>query len=472
MKHSSKLTEGPILKSLLSLAGPIVLTNLMHTAYQLVDTFWVGKLGASAVAAVSLSFPIIFLLISLGVGFSMAGTILVAQYFGQKNTKQVNHVASQTVSLMFLISVPLAVLGYYSAQPIMELMGAKGDVLPNAISYLKVSSIGIIFMFSFFVFQSLMRGAGETKMPLYIVTSTVLLNLILDPFFIMGFGSFPGYGVTGAAVATILTEALASIIGLAILFRGKHKIKIQLQHFIPNLKLVRKMFLLGLPASIEQSMKALGLIILSFLVATFDTFIIAAYGIGIRIITFVIIPAFGLSMATSTLVGQNIGANKTNRAEKIANTSLKIGFSTLLILGVLSFVFSNLLASIFIPGDPLAISEATTYIKFISFGFPLIGAYLIINGILQGAGDTRIPMLFSIISLWVLEFPISYILSTHTNLNQTGLWIAMPVTNLILALAGFLYFKSGNWKNIKLIGNPNAELEQKIAIETKIEEGR
>jgi putative MATE family efflux protein len=464
-------TKGPILKSLFGLAGPIVLTNLFHTAYQLVDTFWVGRLGAEAVAAVSLSFPIIFLLITLGGGFSLAGTILVAQYFGQKNTKEVNYVASQTVAMMFIISLVISVLGYWIAEPIMALMGASESVLPGATAYLRVSSLGIVFMFSFFVFQSLMRGVGEVKIPLYIVASTVFLNLILDPFFIMGFGSFEGYGVSGAAIATIITQGLASMVGLYILFRGQHGVRISLAHFKPDWQLSKKMFFLGLPASIEQSMKALGLSIMSFLVASFGTVVIASYGIGIRILTFVIIPAFGLSMATSTLVGQNMGANQVDRAEGIAKKSIQIGFTVLLALGILAYIFAPLLASTFIPDNPEVILGATIFIRYLSICFPFIGCTLICSGVFQGAGNTQVPMILSLISLWVFEFPTAYILSKHTAMGESGLWIAVPIANILAAIIAYAYFSTGRWKVIRLIKTAAMKLEDKVILETQIEEG-
>lgn len=459
-----------ILKSLFTLAGPIVLTNLFHTAYQLVDTFWVGRLGAEAVAAVSLSFPIIFLLITLGGGFSLAGTILVAQNFGAKKLDQVNLISSQTISLMMLISIPLTIAGFTLAGPLMSLMGAEPAVLPQATSYLKVSSLGIIFMFTFFVFQSLMRGVGQVKKPLYIVASTVLLNLILDPLFIMGWGSFEGYGVTGAAVATIITQALSAMIGLYVLFKGSDTVKINLAGFKLQPALVKKMFFLGLPASIEQTMKSLGLTIMSFLVATFGTVVVAAYGIGIRLMSFVIIPAFGLSMATSTLVGQNIGAKNLKRAKQLGVKGMQVGGIALTILGVLFFIFAKQFAITFVPGEAEVIAEATILIKFLCLSFPFIGVGIVLNGIFQGAGNTRVTMLFSIISLWVIEFPLSYILSKHTSLETLGLWIAIPSANAIMLTVTMSYFLMGRWAKQSLV-DETEKLEQQVLKETMIEEG-
>ena len=467
------LTKGSIVKSLIALAVPIVLTNLLHTAYQLIDTFWVGRLGAEAVAAVSLSFPVIFLMITLGGGFSIAGTILVAQYKGRKDDKNVDHVAAQTIVLMLIVSILVSILGLNISQPIMELLGAEPEVLPQAVSYLKISFIGMIFLFTFFVFQSLMRGVGETKLPLYIVFGTVMLNLVLDPLFIMGYGPIPGYGVTGAAIATIFTQGIASLIGLIILLKGKYGINLKLRKFRFDGSLIKKMFFLGLPASVEQSMKALGLIIMSFLVASFGTVIVAAYGIGIRVLSFVIIPAFGLSMATSTLVGQNMGAGKPKRAEAVGNKSALTGFVVIAVVSLMIFLFAEPITRTFIPDEQEVIESATLFVKFLTISFAFIGLQLIFSGVFSGAGNTKISMIFSIVSLWVFEFPLSYILSKHTDLAEVGLWMAVPIARLLTATVSLVYFKMGTWKNTRLIDTetPTDKLEKAVRDETLIEEG-
>ena len=219
-------------------------------------------------------------------------------------------------------------------------------------------------------------------------------------------------------------------------------------------------------------MKALGFSILSFLVASFGTAVIASYGIGIRILTFVIIPAFGLSMATSTLVGQNMGAGKPERAKEIAQKSAQIGFGVLLVLGALSFVAAPFLANTFIPGNPEVAEGATRFIRFLAFAFPLIGLTLTFNGVFQGAGNTRVPMMLSIVSLWIFEFPLSYILSKHTGLDETGIWLAVPIANLLSMLVALTYFHLGRWQSIQLIKNETQELEDKVIYEAQVEEGR
>lgn len=464
------LTEGSILKSLIAIAVPTVLTNLLHTAYQLVDTYWVGRLGAEAVAAVSLSFPIIFLMISLGIGFSIAGTILVAQYKGRKDHEQIGHVATQTMALMFLVSVVCSALGYFLAEPVLSLMGAQPEVLPLAISYLQWSSLGMVFLFGFFVFQSLMRGVGEVKTPMLIVFSTVIMNAFLDPLFIFGWGPIPAYGVTGAAITTLFTQAVATVAGITILLRGEKGVFITPKNFRFDTPLIKKMFFLGMPASIEQSMKALGLTIMSFLVATFGTVVVASYGIGLRLLTFVIIPAFGLSMATSTLVGQNMGAGKPDRAGHIGKLSVQIIAMTMAVMGALFFFFAEPLAATFIKDEPAVIREAANFVRHMAFAFPLIGTQLILSGVFQGAGDTKTSMMFSIVALWMFEFPLSYLLSKHTDLGVEGLWLAYPIAALLSSSIYTVYFFRGRWKKIRLI-DPQEKLEQAVREEALRDEG-
>src|SRR5690606_11507624 len=207
----NKFTEGNILRSLSSLAFPIIMANILQTMYQLIDTFWLGRLGANAVAAVSLSFPILFLILALGGGLTLAGTVIVSQYKGAGNQKMIDYSSSQTVIVICIISIFLAALGFFAAGPMMTLVGAGPEIYEDSVTYFQVSSLGFVFLFLFFVFQSLMRGIGNVLFPMYIVLGTVVLNLLLDPIFIFGYGPIPGFGVAGAAVASIFTQALSAL---------------------------------------------------------------------------------------------------------------------------------------------------------------------------------------------------------------------------------------------------------------------
>jgi putative MATE family efflux protein len=288
-----RLLRGPIAPALIRLAIPITLGNLLQAGYQLTDAFWVGRLGAPAVAAVAISFPVTFLVIALGSGLAMAGAILSAQYMGAGRQDMVNHVAAQTMVMVAITSVILGTLGYILTPYLLELLGVAPDVFAGALGFMRVSFIGIIFVFLYAMFQALMRGIGETKIPLMIVLGTVLLNFILDPFFIFGWGSMPGQGVVGAALATLLTQALAALIGMIIFLRGRHGIELSWRGLVPDPPYIKRAFLLGFPGSVELSTRGLGLVVMSFLVASFGTLTIAAYGVGSTILQLVMIPGHG-----------------------------------------------------------------------------------------------------------------------------------------------------------------------------------
>ncbi len=446
----NNLTEGSILKSLLVLSIPIIFANILQSAYQLTDTFWVGRIGTVAVAAVSVSFPIVFLIISLSSGFAMAGSILVAQYKGKNDKKAVDHITSQTMVMVVIISIIFAIFGYVLSPFFISLMGVKPDVFSSAVSYMKISFIGSIFVFAYMAFQFLMRGVGDVKTPMYIVFGTVLLNLILDPLFIFGYGFIPAFGVSGAAIATIGTQGLAAIIGIALLLKGNHQIQLHLNDLKPDITMIKKMFKIGFPVSIERSIRALGMTAMTFLVAPFGTLTLAAYGIGSRILIFVIIPALGLSMATSTLVGQNIGAGKIDRAEKIIKLSAIAGFIILSIVGVIIFIFAEQISAFFIPGEILTIQASTLFIKIMALTFGFIGIQMSLSGAFKGSGNTIITMVLSIISLWILRIPIAYLLSMYTSFAEIGIWMSFPISRIIAALITIIWFFKGTWKEKKI----------------------
>lgn len=445
-KNNQGILEGNILNSLVSLAWPIIMANILQTAYQLIDTFWLGRLGSNAVAAVSISFPILFLILSLGAGLTLAGTVFVSQYKGAGDQKMVNFSSSQTVMVVFLISIILGIIGYIAASPLMSLIGAGPEILNDSVTYFQVSSWGFVFLFMFFVFQSLMRGIGNVLLPMYIVLGTVFLNLVLDPLFIFGYGSIPGYGVAGAAVASIITQGLSAVAGISILFVGKRGIKINLKDMKPQWEWVKRLFGLGIPSSLEQSSRAAAMTVMVMLVTSFGSEVVAAYGIGARILSLVIVPALGFSIATTTLVGQNIGAAKIKRAEKIGDLSCKIAFFGLTAIGLLLFVFAEDLTRFFVPDDPQVIHDGARFIRIMAPSFGLLGVQQVLNGLFNGARFTQASMLISVFSMWVVRFPVGFMLSSKTVLTFEGIWWAFPISNLIAAAVAFIYYKTGHWK--------------------------
>lgn len=464
------MLEGPILKSLLALAVPIALANVLQAAYQLIDAFWVGRLGGNAVAAVSVSTPIMFLTIGLGAGLAIAGSTLIAQYFGARNQEMVDHVAAQTLLMIVLVSAVLGALGYIFSPMLLHLMGVTPEVYDGALGFMRVSFVGLVFNFFFFMFQSIMRGVGEAKLPVYIVLGTVILNFILDPPFIFGHGPIPAMGVMGAAVATLATQSLAALVALIVLLRGKHSVHLMWRDFVPDLSYIRRAFMLGLPASIEQSARALGLTVLTFLIASFGTITMAAYGVGSTILQVVMIPAFGLSMAVSALVGQNIGAGNIDRAAKIARLGASLGFWILSAMGVLAFLFATQLVAFFVPGDPNVIAKGALFLRIMALSWGFLGAQFSLIGVLRASGNMMTTMVLTLVSQWVLQFPLAYVLSEHTSLGDRGIWIAFPISNVVVALITLAVYGRGDWKKKRLVDRKATE-EAQVTAEILAEEG-
>ncbi len=447
----NQLLEGPILRSLLTLAVPIVAANALQSAYQLIDAFWVGRLGGAAVAAVSVSFPAMFLSFAIGSGLSMAGSTLIAQYVGARNPRMVSHVAGQTLLMVGLVSIVLSVIGFLGAPPLLRLMGVAPDVYPGALAFMRVSFAGTIFTFTYFVFQSIMRGIGRPNLPVYIALGTVFLNFVLDPLLIFGWGPVPGFGVMGAAMTTFVSQAIAAGIGMAVLRLGLHGIHVRRRDFIPDLTYVKRAFFLGFPASVEMSARAGALMVMSFLITSFGTLALAAYGVASNVLQVVMIPAMGLSMAISTLVGQNIGARNIDRAAAIGRLGGLIGFAGLATFGLLVFLFPRTIVAFFVPNDQAVIAAGAEFLRIGSPAWGFLGLQFALTGVLRASGNMVVTMVLTLVSQWVLQFPLAYLLSKHTALDVQGIWWAFPIANVTITLITLGVYAKGDWKKKRLL---------------------
>lgn len=461
--------HGSISKALLKLGIPIILINILQSAYQLTDAFWVGRLGAEQVAAVSVSMPVTFLVIAIGSGLAMAGAILSAQYMGAGQQDKVNHVAAQTMLMVTITATILGLIGYVLSPYFLTLLGVEEQVFGDALKFMHVSFIGVVFVFIYAMFQALMRGIGQTKVPLYIVSGTVLLNFVLDPLLIFGFGDFSGFGVMGAALATLITQSLAALIGVWVFLRGRHGIQLKLSSFKPDWQYMKQAFFLGAPGSVELSARAFGLIIMSFLVASFGTHTIASYGVGSNILQMVMIPAIGLSMAVSTLVGQNMGAGNPQRAAQITRLAALWGLLGLTLVGILAYVFAEYLVAFFIPDDESVIAGGAEFIRVMCLTWGGIGVQLCVVAAFRASGNMLNAMIVSLLSQCVIQFPAAYILSKHTSLGPQGIWYSFAITNVLVATITYLWFAAGRWQRTQLT-KEDKDIA-KVTQETLIEEG-
>ena len=447
-KKDINLTSGSLVKPLFYLSLPVIITNLLRTAYSLVDTFWVGRLSKEALAAITFSYPIVFLFIALGMGVAVAGSVLVAQHEGAGDRKDVEYAASQTIVFSLAVAVVLGVGGFFLIKPVLNLLGASPDVIPLATQYLRVVTLGLFALFGFSVFIALMRGFGETLTPMLVMLFSVVLNIFIDPFLIFGWFWFPKMGIQGAAIATVFCRGLGLVVGLWILFTGRKGLQIHLRDMKPDLKLFRKIFGIGVPASIEGTGRAVSVNALLSVVGGFATSVVAGYGIGIRVFSTVFLPALAVSRSVETMTGQNIGAKRYDRAER-ANYIAALGmFVSMTLLGVAVFFLSPYIVSIFTTSEEV-ISVGSEFLKYISLTFGFVGSARVFSGGFRGAGKTIVAAAIAVLTLGFIRYPSALMLSG--NIGRTGIWWAFIVSNIAGLFIAYTWFRQGTWKR-RVIG--------------------
>lgn len=451
--NSHDLTEGSILKALLFTSIPIIIANLLQVSFQLVDRYWVGQLGTEAVAAITISFPLMFVISSLIMGVSMAATILVGQYKGQKNQKMIDFISTQAMSLMAILAITLGTIGYLFSEFLLSFFTSDTIILAQATSYLQITFLGLIFIFLYFEYQAILRGVGNVIIPMLIIIGASILNFFVDPAFIMGYSLngvvlIPAMGVSGAAYATILSQGLAGILGIIILIRGKSGVHLNYKFIIPQIETVKRIITLGLPSSIEFLSRSLGALLITFIVSGFGTLIIVAFGTGQFIFTLVLLPALGLSIGASTIVSQCVGAKKIERLHKTLNMSMIISFTILTIIGIILILFSTQIAQIFLPNSPEAISETANFINIIAIAFGALGVQTIIIGAIRGTGSTRTAMMLSLLYL-VTTIILTWILPIF--LGHLGIWWAQSASIIISLIIAFYVLKKFDWNKERAI---------------------
>ncbi|GAB3018591.1 MATE family efflux transporter [Natronobiforma cellulositropha] len=451
--RTSDLTEGTLVRPMFRLAWPLVVIQLLQVAYNVGDTFWLGMLSETAVGAISLAFPLIFLLISLGGGFTAAGAILIAQHTGAR-TGDDGLIAGQTVTFISIVAICLGVLGYVVTDPMLSMLPAdaetQAEIIPQAAAYMRVFFLGMPFLFGFFVFVSLMRGYGNTRAPMRVMFISVLVNLALDPLLIFGVGPFPRMEIQGAAVATVVSRGLATAIGFYILFYTDVGPTIERAHLRPRLEYVSKITRLGVPTALEQSMSSLAMVTLTAMIATFPPAVVAAYGLGNRLISLAFLPAMGMGQATDTIVGKNLGAGKPERAERATWIASGVIGAIMFAGALVAYVFAEPIVGVFMMADTegaaATIAYGTTYLRFAAVMFVFMGVLQVILGAFRGAGNTKTALAFSVVTLWLARVPVTYVLVFVEGWGTTGIWLGVVVGDIVGATAAIAYFTRGTWK--------------------------
>ena len=435
------LTEGKEGKLILNFALPMLLGNLFQQLYNVVDSIVIGRvLGKEALAAVGASFPLIFMLISFVVGIAMGSTIIIAQYFGARKMDMVRKAIDTLYVFMFFASILLMIIGALVSNQIFRLISLPEEVIPLAVDYFTVYTLGFVFMFGFQGTSAILRGLGDSRTPVYFLIGSTLLNIALDLLFVIKFG----WGVKGVALATIIAQAAAFLTLVMYLNRYHSFLNFAPRRMRLDWEIFRKSLKIGLPSGMQNTFVSVGFLALYSIVNMFGTATIAAYSIAMRIDSFAVLPAMNFSAAMTTFTGQNIGANKMARLGRGLNATLKMMAVVSITISTIAVIFAVPIVSLFTL-DQEVINIGKDYLYIVSPFYLVFATMFIFNGLLRGAGDTITSMLITLITLWFFRVPASYLLSVK--FGSIGIWWGIPVAWVIGLAISLVYYKTGRWRS-------------------------
>lgn len=442
-------TEGPIGRAILLLAVPMVMEMVLESVFAVVDVFWVSKLGPDAVATVGLTESMLSLIYAVAIGLSMAAAAMVARRTGEKDPDGAARAAVQAIGLGCLLALPIGVLGILLAPKLLGVMGGSAELVQTGQHYTAVMLGGNVVVLLLFLINAVFRGAGDAAIAMRVLWLANLVNLILDPCLIFGWGPFPALGVTGAAVATTSGRGLGVLLQLYLLVQGRGRIRIRRQHLQPDPGQMLRLLQVSASGILQTLISTASWLGLMKILSTFGSAAIAGYTIGIRIIVFAILPSWGMSNAAATMVGQSLGAKKPERAERSVWIA---GFYNVIFLGVLGalfVIFANPLIGLF-TRDPLVTPFAVDSLRFISSGFLFYAYGMVFTQAFNGAGDTLTPTLMNLFCFWLWEIPLAYVLAKPIGLGPRGVFVAITIAFSTLAVISLLMFRRGRWKEIRM----------------------
>ena len=438
-------TQGPIGRAIFLLAVPMVLEMVMESIFAVVDVFWVAKLGASAVATVGLTESMMAIVYTLAFGLAIGATATVARRIGEKDPDGAAHAAVQAIALGLLVSGALGVLGAIFAPDLLRVMGASSDVLAYGTTFARVMLGGSASVFMLFVINAAFRGAGDAAVAMRVLWFANAINIVLGPLLIFGIGPFSKMGVTGAAVATTLGRSLGVVFAATRLFKGAGHIAVRREHLRVNVGAMRRLARMCAVGTFQITVGTTAWIGLIRILAGFGSVAVAGYTIAIRIVIFALLPAFGLSNAAATMVGQSLGARDPARAEQSVWTAAKYNLAFLGSLGVLFVAGAPWIIAIF-TRDQAVVHVAVLALRIIGLGFPMYAFGMVLTQSFNGAGDTWTPTWINVAVFWVFEIPLAWYLAYRTGLEYRGPFVAVTVAYTAMAVVSALIFRRGGWK--------------------------
>ncbi len=443
---TTDFTEGSIPRHLITFSIPLLLGNFLQAMYSTVDSFWVGRyLGPQALAAVSASGPIIHALIALVLGLTIAITTIVAQHWGAKQEDQVRHIVTNSIVLLTIVGIIVSAIGVLARKPLLRAINVPPDVFDGASTYLGIYLSGLVVMFLYNAAGSILRGLGDSRTPLRFLAYATFANIILDPIFIFGLGPIPRMEIAGVALATVLAQAFSAILALTYLQKVSGLLTLRRGAWRIDFSLFSLIAKIGLPAGVQQTAVSLSALTVNSIVNRFGSTVMAGYGVGLRLDQFAFMPAMSGGLAVTSLVGQNLGADRDDRVRDSVRWSLLLTVGITATLSLIVLAVPDRLVAIFTK-DVRVIAVGIDYLRFAALSYVPYACMFALSGVLRGAGDTVTAMLMTLTSLWGVRVPLAAVLSRLPRFGIKGVWMALVAGPIAGSILNYAYYKTGRWK--------------------------
>ena len=438
-------TQGPIVSNLLLLSWPMVLMETLFVVSQVADMIWVGRLGPSAIAGVGIANIVIMLVMSMDFGLIVGVRALVARYVGAGDMPGANHIAAQALILSVTWGAIMMTIGILLAEPVMGLFGLEADVIAEGMAYMRVMFAGWIAMDVMVMALYIVQSSGDTIRPMIIEALLRIIHVTLCPFLVLGLWIFPRMGVSGAALSNIISQVLGTVLVLWLLFGGATRLHLRRKDFRLDLNVIFRILKIGIPALVMNLQRSLGQFILTWFIAPFGTLAVAAHSLAIRVEMFVFLPGMGFGMGAGVLVGQNLGANQPERAEKSAWVASRILQAFMVVCSAAILLWAESIMSLFTT-DPGLLKLGATFIRISTAAFFVMAFTSVLQSCIAGAGDTVPNMIISIAIIWAIMLPLAFILPRVTDLGVLGVRWAVSISTVAGSIVYIAYFRTGRWK--------------------------
>lgn len=438
-------TEGKLGRAILMLSIPSILEMVMESVFVIVDIYFVSRLGADAVATVGLTESLVTIIYAIAIGLGTATTSLVSRRIGEKNAEAASRTAIQAIFTGLIIAVIIGLPGALFSKEILDLMGASENIVSHMSGYMRIMLGSNVVIMMLFIINAVFRSAGDAAVAMKVLWIGNIINIILDPLFIFGWGPFPELGVTGAAVATSIGRGTAVLVQFYLLFFGRKRIRLFFNHLEFDFRIMLKLLKLSIGSIGQNLIGTLSWIGMVRIISIFGSEIVAGYTIAIRIIGFTLLPSWGISNAASTLVGQNLGAKKPDRAERSVWITGWVNMILLGIIGLVLFLFPEFFIRLFIDNED-ALYSGIKGLRIISIGFIAYGLGMVLVNSFNGAGDTITPLRINIFAYWIVEIPLGWVLAITFGMEEEGVFTSILVAETLMTLIAFIVFRRGKWK--------------------------